>query len=107
METTPPSARGKEIDEIRYSIDAYVTGLADRIKQYLQTTQLPVWGPPQSADEDTREFYVNLAIPMVKDEPSLLLHNLQNTSNPHSDRLFMNKKHRRVPIRSIIGPRNY
>jgi hypothetical protein len=105
MQATPPFAR-KESSEIRNSIDAYVLGLKPRIEQYLKATQLQAWEPPQSADEDTRQFYVDLAIPMVQDKPSLLLHNLQNTSNPHSDRLFKQKKHRRVPIFSVMGRRN-
>jgi hypothetical protein len=51
--------------------------------------------PPESIDEETRQFYHNLAIPAIRDNrPSLLLHDLRRRSNPNVDNLFRGDHHR-------------
>lgn len=60
--------------------------------------------PPENVDEDTGRFYSNLAIPAIHgNRPNLLLHNLNNNSNPNAERLFEAGNNHRLEI--IITPR--
>ena len=48
----------------------------------------PVWLPRGNPDIETTQFYRDLAVPLVKNKPSLLLHDIGVNSNPHADDLF-------------------
>jgi hypothetical protein len=77
------------------SIDKFLERLRPKIEEFLSNPRLPVWEPPETVDQTTREFYRDLAIPSIKDNrPNLLLHGLDNGANPHVDNLFRGGKHR-------------
>ncbi|KAH9970961.1 hypothetical protein BGW80DRAFT_1324650 [Lactifluus volemus] len=61
----------------------------------LATPRLPVWEPPMTVDEETKEFYRHLEIPAgIKDRPNLLLHDIGKDSNPFIGHLFRGGEHR-------------
>jgi hypothetical protein len=95
----PPSASGNSIhrnliEERQKLIDKYVSNLRPRIKEFLSNLPLPNWMPPESVNDETREFYSGLAIPFVGEKPNLLLHDIGNIPNPNVDDLFNAKHHR-------------
>jgi hypothetical protein len=44
--------------------------------------------PPASVNQEIRNFYSSLSIPLLNNKPSLLLHELGNTPNPNVQGLF-------------------
>jgi hypothetical protein len=88
--TSGNSIHRNPIEERRKSIDKYVSNLRPRIKEFLSNLPLPNWMPPESVNDETREFYNGLAIPLARGKPNLLLHDIGNISNPNVDNLFQN-----------------
>jgi len=70
------------------NIDQFIKELRHRINDFLESPRLTNWTPPESAGEETRRFYNDLAIPFVNNGPSLLLHDLGKYPSPYSDILF-------------------
>jgi len=97
---TTPLQNGRpvcsDLATVKAAIDDFVKELRPKIQDFLNINScLPNWEPPESVDDNTREFYKGLAIPLVNDKPNLLLHNLGNTPNPNADTLFQSPwKHR-------------
>jgi hypothetical protein len=79
---------------VRARIDDFVTKLWPKIEEFFNTPRLAHWSPPKSASEDAQKFYQALAIPLVNDKPSLLLHELLEHSSPNGEMLFNSGKHK-------------
>jgi hypothetical protein len=63
------------------NIEEFVTTLQPEIEELFNTPSLAHWIPPELASKDAQEFYQALAIPLVNDKPSLLLHELREHRN--------------------------
>jgi hypothetical protein len=96
MKTTPPGNRyRKETSEIQRSINDYIiSDLKPRIKEFLLNPHLPNWVPPESVNDEIREFYNDQAIPLFNGKPSLLLHKLGNTPHPNVSKVFDPENHK-------------
>jgi hypothetical protein len=88
-----------DLATVKALIDDFIEGLRPQIRDFLTKPRLPNWVPPESVDDETREFYSSLAIPLVNGKPSLLLHNLGRNPEPNVDNLF-----RKRPPNSVDNP---
>lgn len=91
LNTTPLQNRHSvysALATVEASIDQFIEALRPKIREFLADPRVPKWVPPESFDNETREFYNGLEIPLVWSKPNLLLHDLGNISNPNVDDLF-------------------
>ena len=77
-------------------IEGYRDLLRPQIREFLSNTALPKWMPPESVDNETRNFYNGISIPLFNNKPSLLFHELGKTSNPNVHNLFQDKMNARI-----------
>jgi hypothetical protein len=73
------------------SINSFLRDLKPEIKKFFCGYQ-PCWSPSGTVDNDTQLWFENLKIPLVNEQPSLLLYRLLDNPNPHGDVLFQGKK---------------
>ena len=89
---TTPLQNGRpvyvDLATTKTSINQFIESLRPKIREFLVDPRVPKWVPPESFDDETRKFYSGLEIPLVGSEPSLLLHDLGNISDPNVDDLF-------------------
>ena len=64
------------------------------LESLLAEPRLPIWRPSKPVDEETQQFFNDLAIPSVHREPSLLMHELDTLHNPAVDTVFSGAKNR-------------
>ena len=84
-----------DADHVMRCIDEFLENLRPKIEVFLANPQLPLWEPPETVDQSTRTFYLDAAIPTIRDNsPNLLLHDLGKQSNAHVDNLFSSGGHR-------------
>lgn len=102
LNITPPSAKGTTYDTATSLIKIFLVELNEKIESFL-TRPRQCWMPPDSVDEETRQFYANLNIPSINEKPSLLTHNLDTEYNPNVDDLFRAKQHQIVCNTSGAG----
>jgi hypothetical protein len=88
LNTTPEHTGPPDLTKVTASIDEFLKILRPMIREFLINPSLPNWVPPESVDNETRDFYTALAVPLVNDKPSLLLHKLGDTLDPNVDNLF-------------------
>jgi len=100
---TPEQAEPLNITTVTVRIDEYLKKLRPVIHAFLTNPTMPNWEPPDSVDNETRNFYKDLAIPSFNDKPSLLLHELGNTPNPNVDALFRIKDRRNRLLRILCN----
>jgi hypothetical protein len=77
---------------VKILIEQFLAGLRPKIQDFFTNPGLRSWVPPESVDDATRDFYKDLAIPLVAGRPSFLLHGLGNNLNPNADDLFRYQK---------------
>jgi hypothetical protein len=87
----PPEKNKTPTAAVKDLIDEYFTLLRPMIHEFLCNPNLPNWMPPESVDNETRDFYNNLSIPFFNAKPSLLLHDLGNTPNSNVQGLFQDE----------------
>jgi hypothetical protein len=72
-------------------IQVTLATIRDKIDVYFKTKpHLPIFEAPPDASDEVRMFISNLKLPMLRSDdplPTLLLHNLQNCSPAHTERL--------------------
>lgn len=70
--------------------------LRPTIRKFFKEPPLTHWKPPETVEDEVKDFYDAVKIPAVavRGRPSLLLHNLRGSSNPHAKALFMGKPNR-------------
>jgi len=94
LHVTPENPKYDDKATVQARIDDFISILKPQIRDFLSKPRLSTWLPPESVDDETRQFYNNLTVPLVNKKPSLLLHNLGVTPNSNVDNLFQGQKHR-------------
>jgi hypothetical protein len=91
----PEIGQSPDIPTVQDKITMFVEDdLRPTIRAFFKTPPLPHWKPPENVDDEIKGFYDTVKIPVVRNKPNLLLHNLRNSSNPHAEALFMGKPNR-------------
>lgn len=68
-------------DQIIETIKRSIPGITSEIKNiYSRIKERRSWLPPSSVEPQTRQHYQNLNIPLLNNNPSLLLHGLLGAS---------------------------
>jgi hypothetical protein len=73
---------------IEARIADFTNSLRPKIREFLTNPPLRTWVPPETVDDETREFYSGLQIPLVNGKPSVLLHDVGGIPNPNANSLF-------------------
>lgn len=89
LNITPPGQDSPSLDFVKHTIDRFVDDLRPKIQTlFSKQPRLPTWSPPDTTSDEIKLFYKTVNIPMVKNTPSLLLHNLQEWRSKYGLQLF-------------------